>query len=57
MEVVVYMNMYARNANKSVFRRMVSCPDAFRYEHFIDVMRSVFGTQIVIEFIVSESNF
>ena len=52
MEVAVYMNFEARSNNKPVFKRVVSCPDAFEYDSFVRVMRQIFGDKAVIEFIV-----
>lgn len=46
------MNLEARSNNKSVFHRAVLCPDAFEYDSFIRVMRSIFGEKIVIEFLI-----
>ena len=52
MEVSVYMNMDARSNNKAVFRRVVLSPDIFEYDCFVKSMRSVFGSGVVIEFLV-----
>ena len=52
MEVSVYMNMDARSNNKTVFRRVVLSPDIFEYDCFVKSMRSVFGSGVVIEFLV-----
>ena len=52
MEVTVFMNMSARSSNKPVFKRVVVNPDVFEYEAFIRSMRSVFGSDIVIEFLI-----
>ena len=52
MEVTVYMNMAARTAQKSVFKRVVVNPDVFEYDAFVRSMRSVFGSDIVIEFLI-----
>ena len=52
MEVSVYMSLDARAHNKPIFKRVVLCPDAFEYDSFVRVMRSVFGDKAVIEFIV-----
>ena len=52
MEVAVYMSLDARAHNKPIFKRVVLCPDAFEYDSFVRVMRSVFGDKAVIEFIV-----
>lgn len=52
MEVAIYSNMEARRANKSLFKRMVVNPDVFEYDAFIRSMRSVFGSQVIIEFVI-----
>lgn len=52
MEVSVYSNLNAKASNKPLFKRSVVCLDTFSYEKFVDVMRSVFGPNIVIEFLV-----
>lgn len=52
MEVGVYMSLEARSNGKSVFKRMVQCPDVFEYDSFIRVMRSIFGEKIVIDFLI-----
>lgn len=52
MEVAVYMSFDARSHNKPVFKRAVLCPDAFEYDSFVRVMRSIFGEKAIIEFIV-----
>ena len=52
MEVSVYMNLTARNNNKPVFKRVVLNPDVFEYDGFVRSMRSVFGSDCVIEFLI-----
>lgn len=52
MEVTVYMSLDARRTGNSVFKRRVDCPDVFEYDAFIRVMRSIFGNQIVLEFLI-----
>ena len=52
MEVAVYMSLEARLKNQSVFKRSVLCPDAFEYESFVRVMRSIFGEKCIIEFLI-----
>ena len=52
MEVSVYMNLIARNNNKPVFKRVVLNPDVFEYDGFVRSMRSVFGSDCVIEFLI-----
>lgn len=48
MEVSVYMSLDAMRNNKPVFKRMVVCPDAFDVRSFVSVMKSIFGSDIVI---------
>lgn len=52
MEVSVFMSLAARSKDTAVFKRRVECPDAFEYDAFVRVMKSVFGNSIVIEFLV-----
>lgn len=52
MEVFVYMSHEARVAKKSVFGRVVSCPDAFDIRSFVNNMKAIFGEGCIIEFIV-----
>ena len=47
IEVQVYMNKEAYLNNKSVFGRMVQCPDVFDFRGFESSMRSVFGNDCV----------
>lgn len=50
IEVQVYLNSEAWANNKSVFGRMVKCPDCFSPDDFMKSMRSVFGQNIVVTF-------
>lgn len=52
MSVAVYMNLTAKEMNKAVFKRTVLCPDAFEYDAFVRIMRSIFGNDNVIEFLI-----
>ena len=52
MEVAVYMSLDSRSHNKPAFKRVVLCPDAFEYDSFVRVMRSIFGEKCIIEFLV-----
>lgn len=52
MEVIVYVNFEVRSNGRSFFHRAVQCFDAFDYNAFIKVMRSIFGEKVVIEFLV-----
>ena len=47
IEVQVYVNLEAFNSHKSVFGRMVQCPDVFDFRGFESSMRSVFGNDCV----------
>ena len=52
MEVAVFMSLDVRSKNQAVFKRQVLCPDAFEYDSFVRVMRSIFGEKVVIEFLI-----
>lgn len=52
MEVAVYMSLDARLKNQAIFKRSVRVPDAFEYDAFVRVMRSIFGEKCVIEFLI-----
>ena len=47
MEVYVYLSLDARRARKSVFGRVVKCPDAFDVVAFSNQMRAIFGSCII----------
>lgn len=47
MEVFVYLSNDARLAKKSVFGRVVSCPDAFDIQGFANNMKAIFGNCII----------
>lgn len=49
MEVSVYMNLVARTNNKPTFKRVVVNPDVFDPKEFAKCMRSVFGSDCVVE--------
>lgn len=51
MEVFVYMSLEARANKKSVFGRVVSCPDAFDLNAFTTQMKAIFGN-CVIEIVI-----
>ena len=51
MEVFVYMSLEARANKKSVFGRVVTCPDAFDMVAFSNQMKAIFGS-CVIEIII-----
>lgn len=48
----MYISLEARSCGKSVFKRMVQCPEVFEYDSFVRVMRSIFGEKVVIEFLI-----
>lgn len=50
IEVQVYINSAAWQNNKSVFGRFVKCPDTFEPGKFVDMMKSIFGSEIVVTF-------
>ena len=52
MEISVYSNLNSRTSNKPLFRRSVTCLDTFSYEDCLSVMRSIFGANVIIEFLV-----
>lgn len=52
MEVTVYLNFDARVKGNKAFCRRVNCPDTFEYDAFVRVMKSVFGKDCVIEFLI-----
>lgn len=52
MEVSVYLSFENRSKGIKAFCRRVVCPDTFEYDSFVRVMRSVFGKDCVIEFLV-----
>ena len=47
IEVQVYLNMIDFNSGKSVFVRMLQCPEVFDFRGFESSMRSVFGIDCV----------
>lgn len=51
MEVFVYLSLEAKQQRKSVFGRVVSCPDAFDMAAFASQMKAIFGS-CVIEIII-----
>lgn len=52
MEVKVFMSLDARSNNKSVFARMVLCPDAFDIKSFVQNMKAIFGNDCVIDILI-----
>lgn len=52
MEVAVYMSLSARRNDTSVFKQRVENPDAFEYDAFVRCMKAIFGSSIVIEFLI-----
>lgn len=52
MEISIYKNMSSRSDGKRLFCARVSCPDCFSYTNAVEVFRSIYGSDIVIEFLV-----
>ena len=52
MEVRIYKSLECRSTGKFLFCARIDCPSAFSFEKCIDTFRSIYGTQIVIEFLV-----
>lgn len=52
MEVKVYLNQKNWREKKSILCRRVDCPDVFDFADCIKVMRSLFGNECIIEFVV-----
>ena len=52
MEVSVYMNLEAKRNEKAVFKRIVVSPDVFDYSAFVRSMKSVFGSDCVIDIMI-----
>ena len=52
MEVRIYKSLECRSTGKFLFCARIDCPGAFSFEKCIDTFRSIYGTQIVIEFLV-----
>jgi hypothetical protein len=51
MVITVFASLDARLKNKCLARMRVSCPDAFSFDKCLDVLRSIYGSGIVIEFL------
>ena len=51
MEVFVYISLEAKQQRKSVFGRVVACPDAFDMVAFSNQMKAIYGS-CVIEIII-----
>ena len=52
MEVGVYMSYEALKEEKALFRRSVAVPDAFDIKSFVANMKSIFGTNVVVDCII-----
>lgn len=52
MEIIIYKSFDLRSANKPLFCARVSVPDTFSFEKCIDVFRSIYGSDVIIEFLV-----
>lgn len=51
MEVSIYMNSQAMSDNKSLFKRVVLCPDAFDIRSFVSNMKAIFGESVIVDII------
>lgn len=51
MEIRVFSSLDARAKGKTLFCGRVNCPDAFSFEKSLDVFRSIYGSDVVIEFL------
>lgn len=49
MEVRVYKSVESWNHHRTCFVSRVDCPDAFDYNSFVSVFRSIYGANCVIE--------
>jgi len=52
MEVRVYKTLSARLEGKHLFCARVDCPDTFSFENCISTFRSIYGSGVVIEFLI-----
>lgn len=52
MEVRIYKSLEMRSCGKLLFCSRIECPDAFSFEKCIDTFRSIYGSSIVIEFLI-----
>lgn len=52
MEIRVYKSFELRSKGKTLFCSRIDCPDAFSFEKSIDVFHSIYGSDIIIEFLV-----
>lgn len=52
MEIKVYLNQSAWRNHKAILCRRVECPDVFDYHQCVNVMKSLYGNECVLEFIV-----
>lgn len=52
MEVRIYRSLEMRSTGKSLFCSRVSCLDIFSYEKCIDTFRAIYGSDIIIEFLI-----
>ena len=51
MEITIYASLDARFNRKLLAKMRVSNPDCFCFEKSIDVFKSIYGANIVIEFL------
>lgn len=52
MEVTIYSSLDARSQRKRLTCFRVANPDAFSFEKCIDVFRCIYGSNVVIEFVI-----
>ena len=52
MEVRIYRSLEMRSAAKLLFCSRVDCLDIFSFEKCIDTFRAIYGSSVVIEFLV-----
>lgn len=52
MEIRIYKSLEMRLAGKPLFCSRVDCMDVFSFEKCIDTFRAIYGSNIVIEFLI-----
>lgn len=53
MEVSVYMSLDSMCDGKSLFKRVVLCPDAFDSDSFVKNMKAIFGQSVLVNILYS----
>lgn len=51
MEIRIYKSMQHYSGNKPLYVGRVGCPDAFEFSKCLDVMRSIYGSDVIIVFL------